>query len=78
MTAPLAHGGLTARQRDAMRVICRHVDTEGIAPSFDEIGASLCIGKSSVHRLLKCLEERGFVRRIPGRARAIEVLRRIA
>jgi repressor LexA len=52
------------------------IRTTGTVPSFDEMSVALGLNsKSAVHRLVSALEERGFIRRIPNRARAIEVLK---
>lgn len=67
---------LTARQKDLLSLIEESIRADGTAPSFEEMKSSLGLtSKSGVHRLLSSLEERGFIRRIPNRARAIEVIR---
>lgn len=67
---------LTARQRDLLLFINRHLAERGIAPSFDEMRAGIGMqSKSGIHRLLAGLQRRGFIRRLHNRARAIEVLR---
>lgn len=76
---PLTTGGLTERQRECLLFIIDTVDESGVAPSYDEIMWGLGLrSKSGIHRLVDALEERGFIRRIPARRRAIEVLRRPA
>jgi len=71
---------LTARHRDLMLFLQRYQDAHGgVSPSTEEMREGLSLmSKSGVNRLLNALEERGFVRRIPRRARAIEILRRVA
>lgn len=68
-------GGLTKRQRDLLLFIRSYVGKNGIVPSFDEMKEALGLAsKSGIHRLISALEERGFIRRIPGRARAITLV----
>src|SRR3546814_7957121 len=56
--------------------IDRHVKTHGVSPSFDEMKDALSLrSKSGIHRLITGLEERGFIRRLPHRARALEVMK---
>lgn len=63
------------RQNDCLRFIQRTMDERGLAPSYDEIGAALGLAsKSGVHRLVTGLEDRGAIRRIPGKPRAMEIL----
>src|SRR5579875_2281597 len=67
---------LTAKQRELLLMIDERLKTSGISPSFDEMKDALALkSKSGVHRLISALEERGFIRRLPNRARALEVLR---
>ena len=67
---------LTQRQRDLLMYVDGRIRENGVPPSFDEMAAALDLkSKGNVHRLLCALEERGFVRRMEKRARAIEVLR---
>lgn len=69
---------LTRKQADLLQFIEQHLATHGIPPSFEEMKAAVQIqSKSGIHRLITALEERGFVRRIPHRARALEVLRSV-
>lgn len=66
--------GLTRRQQDALNFLIDFHDQNGIYPSFDEIKDGIGLAsKSGVHRLLTALEKRGYIRRLPDRARAIEV-----
>lgn len=67
---------LTAKQRDLLIFIRKRLDDDGVSPSFDEMREALDLkSKSGVHRLISALEERGFIRRLPNRARALEVLK---
>ena len=67
---------LTAKQRELLLFIDRRLNESGISPSFDEMREALELkSKSGVHRLISALEERGFIRRLPNRARALEVLK---
>ena len=67
---------LTKQQRKLLEVIRESLTSNGSAPSFDEMKDALGLkSKSGVHRLIKGLEERGFIRRLPHRARALEVCR---
>ena len=67
---------LTAKQHELLRFIQQKLEETGISPSFEEMKAALDLkSKSGVHRLISALEERGFIRRLPNRARALEVLR---
>jgi repressor LexA len=67
---------LTSKQRDLLMFIHRRLGESGISPSFDEMREALALkSKSGVHRLISALEERGFIRRLPNRARALEVLK---
>src|SRR5436309_9616660 len=67
---------LTAKQRELLLFIDKRLNESGISPSFDEMREALDLkSKSGVHRLISALEERGFIRRLPNRARALEVLR---
>ena len=67
---------LTRKQIDLLRLIHDRMEREGVAPSFDEMKDALDLrSKSGIHRLITALEERGFIRRLPHRARAIEVLK---
>jgi repressor LexA len=67
---------LTSKQHELLLFINRKLSERGVAPSFDEMREALDLkSKSGVHRLISALEERGFIRRLPNRARALEVLR---
>ncbi len=67
---------LTSKQRDLLVFIHRRLGESGISPSFDEMREALDLkSKSGVHRLISALEERGFIRRLPNRARALEVVK---
>jgi repressor LexA len=65
---------LTAKQQQLLMFINDRLSSDGVSPSFDEMKDALGLkSKSGVHRLIKALEERGFIRRMPNRARALEV-----
>ncbi|MDP7539635.1 MAG: transcriptional repressor LexA [Alphaproteobacteria bacterium] len=67
---------LTRKQYDLLLFINRRLEENGISPSFEEMKEALGLrSKSGVHRLITGLEERGFIRRLPHRARALEVLK---
>src|SRR5512138_3877215 len=67
---------LTKKQHELLLFIHRHLQRNGVSPSFDEMKDALDLrSKSGIHRLITGLEERGFIRRLPHRARALEVLR---
>lgn len=67
---------LTAKQHELLHFIQQKLDTSGISPSFEEMKEALGLkSKSGIHRLISALEERGFLRRLPNRARALEVLK---
>ena len=67
---------LTAKQHELLNFIHQRLGQSGISPSFDEMREALDLkSKSGVHRLISALEERQFIRRLPNRARALEVLR---
>jgi len=67
---------LTAKQRELLLFIDQRLGETGISPSFDEMREALDLkSKSGVHRLISALEERGFIRRLPNRARALEVVK---
>jgi len=67
---------LTAKQHELLLFIDTRLKASGISPSFDEMREALELkSKSGVHRLISALEERGFIRRLPNRARALEVLK---
>ena len=65
---------LTAKQHELLLFINERLNHSGVSPSFDEMREALDLkSKSGVHRLISALEERGFIRRLPNRARALEV-----
>ncbi|MFO1034786.1 MAG: transcriptional repressor LexA [Hyphomicrobiales bacterium] len=67
---------LTRKQLELLLFIDRRLKEEGVPPSFEEMKDALDLqSKSGVHRLIVALEERGFIRRMPNRARALEVLK---
>jgi len=67
---------LTRKQYELLMYIDRHLRTHGVSPSFDEMKDALDLkSKSGIHRLVTGLEERGFIRRMAHRARALEILR---
>lgn len=67
---------LTKKQLDLLNFIHKRVQRDGVPPSFDEMKEALDLrSKSGIHRLITALEERGFIRRLAHRARAIEVVR---
>lgn len=67
--------GLTHMQRRCLLLIHDAVQREGIAPSMEELVHALGLkSRSGPHRLIKALEERGYLRRMPNRSRALEVL----
>jgi len=67
---------LTRKQYDLLSFIHQKLQETGVSPSFDEMKEALDLkSKSGIHRLIVGLEERGFVRRLPHRARALEVVR---
>ena len=67
---------LTRKQYELLVFVHERLKESGIPPSFDEMKDALDLrSKSGIHRLITALEERGFIRRLPNRARAIEVVR---
>lgn len=67
---------LTRKQHELISFIQARLEDTGVSPSFEEMKDALDLkSKSGVHRLISALEERGFIRRLPNRARALEVLR---
>jgi len=67
---------LTRKQLELLQFIHARLQAEGVPPSFDEMKAALDLrSKSGIHRLITALEERGFIRRLAHRARAIEIVR---
>ena len=67
---------LTRKQHELLCYIHDHLGETGVSPSFEEMKDALDLkSKSGVHRLISALEERGFIRRLPNRARALEVVK---
>jgi repressor LexA len=67
---------LTSKQKELLLFIHQRLKETGVSPSFDEMKEALDLAsKSGIHRLITALEERGFLRRLPHRARALEVLK---
>jgi len=67
---------LTKKQLDLLDFINKRVQRDGVPPSFDEMKEALDLrSKSGIHRLITALEERGFIRRLAHRARAIEIVK---
>ena len=67
---------LTKKQLDLLEFIHKRVQRDGIPPSFDEMKEALDLrSKSGIHRLITALEERGFIRRLAHRARALEIVK---
>lgn len=67
---------LTPKQHELLLFINQKLAKDGVSPSFDEMKDALNLAsKSGIHRLISALEERGFLRRLPHRARALEVLK---
>ena len=67
---------LTRKQHDLLTFINGRLNESGVSPSFEEMKDALALkSKSGVHRLINALEERAFIRRLPNRARALEILR---
>ena len=67
---------LTRKQFELLRFIHERLKESGVPPSFDEMKDALDLrSKSGIHRLITALEERGFIRRLPNRARALEVIK---
>ena len=67
---------LTSKQKELLLFINERIKETGVSPSFDEMKEALDLAsKSGIHRLITALEERGFIRRLAHRARALEVLK---
>lgn len=67
---------LTKKQHELLMFIHSRIQNDGISPSFEEMKTALGLrSKSGIHRLITAVEERGFIRRMPHRARAIEIIR---
>jgi repressor LexA len=73
---PMRAAMLTRKQHELLMFIHDRMKESGIPPSFDEMKDALDLrSKSGIHRLITALEERGFIRRLPNRARALEVIK---
>jgi repressor LexA len=69
-------GMLTRKQLELLDFIKQRMDRDGVPPSFDEMKDALDLrSKSGIHRLITALEERGFIRRLAHRARALEIIK---
>lgn len=67
---------LTSKQKELLLFIHERIKRDGVSPSFDEMKEALNLAsKSGIHRLITALEERGFIKRLANRARALEVLK---
>ncbi|MEL0232628.1 MAG: hypothetical protein VW974_06320, partial [Hyphomicrobiales bacterium] len=67
---------LTQKQSELLKYINQRITENGIPPSYDEMKQAVNLhSKSGIHRLINALEERGFIRRLPNRARALEILK---
>ncbi|HWJ69872.1 MAG TPA: transcriptional repressor LexA [Sphingobium sp.] len=67
---------LTVKQQQLLCYIKEHLDRGGVSPSFEEMKEALDLkSKSGIHRLISALEERGFIRRLANRARALEIVK---
>ncbi|HHL21361.1 MAG TPA: transcriptional repressor LexA [Aliiroseovarius sp.] len=67
---------LTSKQMELLNFIHKRIQRDGVPPSFDEMKDALSLrSKSGIHRLITALEERGFIRRLAHRARAIEIIK---
>jgi len=67
---------LTKKQKNLLLFINKKLRTSGVSPSYEEMKDSLHLkSKSGIHRLISALEERGFIRRLPHKARALEVIK---
>jgi len=67
---------LTKKQKNLLLFINKKLRSSGVSPSYEEMKESLHLkSKSGIHRLISALEERGFIRRLPHKARALEVIK---
>lgn len=67
---------ITSRQNEVLSLISEHIRLNGVAPTIDELRDRMGLkSKASIHRMIASLEERGFIRRLHHRARAIEVIK---
>ena len=70
---------LTRKQKELLDFLTAHAEQNEVAPSFDEMRDALGLAsKSGIHRLVSGLEERGYIRRLANRARAIEILKPVS
>src|SRR5271155_3271526 len=73
---PWRRAMLTRKQHELLMFIHERIKESGVSPSFDEMKEALDLAsKSGIHRLITALEERGFLPRLPHRARALEVIK---
>jgi repressor LexA len=77
LAVDMVPGMITKRQRDLLNFVERYIKRRGFCPSYSEMaeGLNLKSSKSGIHRMIVGLEERGFIKRLPNRARAIEIVR---
>ncbi len=67
---------LTVKQYELLKYIHQRITENGISPSYDEMKVAVNLhSKSGIHRLINALEERGYIRRLPNRARALEIIK---
>ena len=67
---------LTKKQLELLKFIDNEVSANGVSPSFDEMKLALNLkSKSGIHRLITALEERGFIRKLAHKARALEIIK---
>ena len=67
---------LTKKQLELLKFIDNEVSANGVSPSFDEMKVALNLkSKSGIHRLITALEERGFIRKLAHKARALEIIK---
>lgn len=70
---------LTQRQHDLISFLEKRLENTGVCPTFREMAEALDLASiSGIHRILDGLEERGYIRRLPNRARAIEIVKKPA
>ena len=78
MVAAMEPNGLTALQHETMLFVQQYVDEHGYAPSYDDIAHGLRLkARSQAHHLVSRLCERGYLRRLPHRSRALSIVNRI-
>lgn len=66
--------GLTRKQRELYDFIAARLRVDGVAPSYAEMAAAMGCHVSNIHRMIGCIEDRGYIRRLPHCARAIEII----